>query len=207
VKWWKGNGFEITIGHKSGFSPISKKSAHACSLIGLKWSLFFLWFLETLSNLTGSRFLCGEWLDRNSRNEIKTIFDHFRNRHARYKPNIIFSFLSSLVALALPILEEMNFFLGKSMDYSLFLLQRSVKEFCIQFFWHFYQETTEEERNAREGAEVSRGHQGNELLNLVSSETLWVSGEDMDTHSAGVSVARAYYLPRLVLDLSTEPAK
>jgi len=68
---------------------IFKNSAHACSEIGLKWFLFALNDLETVLGFVSVLDLFGYFVflehRRNGQNRIKTIFDHFRNTHARKK--------------------------------------------------------------------------------------------------------------------------
>jgi Na+-transporting NADH:ubiquinone oxidoreductase subunit NqrB len=61
-------------------------SAHACSEIGLKWFLFAFYGLGTVLDFAfAPEFLAATSLRsiRNLQNGIKTIFDHFRNTHAR----------------------------------------------------------------------------------------------------------------------------
>jgi len=62
-------------------------SAHACSEIGLKWFLFALYDLGTALGFVSVLDLFGYFVflkhGGNWQNGIKTIFDHFRNTHAR----------------------------------------------------------------------------------------------------------------------------
>jgi hypothetical protein len=61
--------------------------AHACSEIGLKWFLFALHNLGTALGFASVLDFFGDFVfpenRRNGQNGIKTIFDHFRNTHAR----------------------------------------------------------------------------------------------------------------------------
>jgi hypothetical protein len=63
-------------------------SAHACSEIGLKWFLFALHDLGTALGFVSVLDFFGDFVflehRRNGQTGIKTIFDHFRNTHARY---------------------------------------------------------------------------------------------------------------------------
>jgi hypothetical protein len=63
-------------------------SAHACSEIGLKWFLFALHDLGTALGYASVLDFIGHFVllehRRNMQNGIKTIFDRFRNTHARY---------------------------------------------------------------------------------------------------------------------------
>jgi len=63
-------------------------SAHVCSEIGLKWFLFALHDLETALGFVSVLDFFGDFVflehRRNGQTGIKTIFDHFRNTHARY---------------------------------------------------------------------------------------------------------------------------
>jgi hypothetical protein len=62
-------------------------SAHACSEIGLKWFLFALHDPGTALDFASvDFFLDSVFLEhrRNGQNGTKTIFDQFRNTHARY---------------------------------------------------------------------------------------------------------------------------
>jgi hypothetical protein len=67
-------------------------SAHACSEIGLKWFLFALHdpgrALGFISVLDFSGYFVFLEHRTNGQNRIKTIFDHFRNTHARFLVNI-----------------------------------------------------------------------------------------------------------------------
>jgi len=63
------------------------RSAHACSEIGLKWFLFALHDLGTALGFVSILDFLGDFVflehRRNGQTRIKTIFDHFRNTHAR----------------------------------------------------------------------------------------------------------------------------
>jgi hypothetical protein len=62
-------------------------SAHACSEIGLKWFLFALHDLGTALGFVSVLDFSGDFVfleyRRDGQTGIKTIFDHFRNTHAR----------------------------------------------------------------------------------------------------------------------------
>jgi hypothetical protein len=63
------------------------QGALACSEIGLKWFLFALHDLGTALGFVSVVDFFGDFVfpenRRNGQNGIKTIFDHFRNTHAR----------------------------------------------------------------------------------------------------------------------------
>ena len=70
--------------------------AHACSEIGLKWFLFALHDLGTALGFVSALDFFGDFVflehRRNGQTGIKTIFDHFRNTHARNTQKLIEAF-------------------------------------------------------------------------------------------------------------------